>query len=60
MLEYDMYQVRAQELHRAAAHERKVRQALRSRREARRLERAAEESSRSSAGGIAGSVRPAV
>ncbi|MEU8133020.1 hypothetical protein [Streptodolium elevatio] len=60
MLEYEMFQAREAEMHRTAAHERKVRTALRNRREARRLARAAEESSRASAGGIAGSVRPAV
>ncbi|WP_436771203.1 hypothetical protein [Yinghuangia sp. YIM S09857] len=36
MFEYEMFQAREQELHRAAAHDRQVRRALRSRREARR------------------------
>ncbi|MCF2528624.1 hypothetical protein [Yinghuangia soli] len=62
MLEYEMFQARAQELHAAAAQERRVRFALRNRREARRQERAAAGASSrvSSSGGIAGSVRPAM
>lgn len=61
MLEYEMFQARQKELHAAAAQERRVRSALRNRREARRQERAAGVSPReSSSGGIAGSVRPAM
>ncbi|MEU8135827.1 hypothetical protein [Streptodolium elevatio] len=40
MFEYEMFQARAQELHRAAAHDRRVRKALLGRREARRQARA--------------------
>ncbi|WTW99901.1 hypothetical protein OG216_44025 [Streptomycetaceae bacterium NBC_01309] len=40
MFEYEMFQARAQELHRAAAQDRRVRKALSGRREARRQARA--------------------
>lgn len=60
MLEYELFQARQQELHRAASQDREVRRALRGRREARRQARAAEGGSHPRAGGVAGSVRPAM
>ncbi len=64
MFEYETYQARSQELHRVAAHERLVREALLSRREARRRAadpgHAARERTRPDAGGVEGSVRPAI
>ncbi|MDI2129353.1 hypothetical protein [Yinghuangia seranimata] len=60
MVQYELFQIRQQEMHRAAAHERLVARALRARREARRQERAAAEASSRICAGVAGSVRPAV
>jgi hypothetical protein len=60
MVEYELFQAKAQEMQQAAEHQRMVTRALRSRREARRQERAAAAGKSRSSGGIAGSVRPAV
>lgn len=58
MYDYETFQAREQELHRVAAHERLVGQALLRRRQARR--RAAEqERIRTEAGGLEGAARPA-
>lgn len=59
MYDYETFQARAQELHRVAAHERLVGQALRRRREARRQAAADQERTRADAAGIEGAARPA-
>lgn len=59
MFEYETFQARSQELHRVAAHERLVRQALLGRREARRQAGADQERTHTEAAGIEGAVHPA-